>query len=231
MVLSSVWLVTLSNRLNALSIAAALLPVAVGLLRWRRLRPAERYLWVGALLANLLFGALCEVGRIVWHNNILILRTQVWLEAVLFGAAYYHAYTGPKRRLVPWLLAAFTLAAVVETVWFMDWRVKNGPYLHVGQSVLLIGLVLAYFEQLLSEAPYEPLTRQPMFLASVGVLLYYAGAALVYVLESLLLDDTNHIRMVFLLEFFLRIVALNGCLAVALWLSGRPAWQPQRVAE
>ncbi|GAB2957746.1 hypothetical protein GCM10027048_25510 [Hymenobacter coalescens] len=223
MTISSEWLVALSKQLNVWSVVAALLPAAVGLVNRRRLTPAQHCLWACALLGSLLFGGLCEYGRIVWHNNLLFLRSQVWLEAVLLGGAYYHTFTGRRRRAVPWLLGAFTLGGLVETVWFMDWRVGNGPYLHAGQAVLLVGLVVAYFEQVLSDPPREPLTQAPMFVASVGVVVYYAGTVFVYVLETLLRHDTDLIRIIFILEYTLRIVALNGGLAFALGLSGRPA--------
>ncbi|OON67418.1 hypothetical protein [Hymenobacter sp. CRA2] len=232
MTTSSEWLVALSKQLNGLSVAAALLPVIVGLLQWRHLNASGRCLWACSLLASLLLGVLCEYGRIVWHNNILPLRSQVWLETVLLTAAYY--YTLPDsttRRVLPGLLAAFTLGAVVETVWFMDWRVGNGPYLHVLQAVLLIGVVLAYFEQLLSNPPQVPLKREAMFVASVGVVCYYAGTVFVYVLERVMRNDTDQIRMMFILEYSLRIVALNGGIAAALWLSGRAGTPSGRVAS
>lgn len=211
----------LSKQLNTLSVVSALVPAVVGLLRRRYLTAAGRCLWACALLGNLLFGVLCEYGRIVLHNNILFLRTQVWLEAVLLGAAYYYTFAGSRsRQVVLALLLTFTLGAIVETVWFMDWRVANGPYLHVTQAVLLIGLVLAYFERLLSYPSPVRLMREPMFVVSVGAVLYYAGTVFVYVLETVL-DNTDQIRMIFILEFSLRTFALNGSLAAALWLSGR----------
>jgi hypothetical protein len=221
MMLSTAWLVALSKQLNGLSVAAALLPVSVGLLRWRQLPRSGRYLWACALLGGLL-GVLCEYGRIVWHNNILPLRGQVWLETVLLTLAYYHAIPESRlRRAIPGLLGAFTLGAVGETVWLMDWRVGNGPYLHVLQAMLLIGVVLGYFEQVLSNPAPVRLTRHAMFVASVGVVLYYAGTVFVYVLEHVIYYDTDLIRIMFILEYGLRIVALNGGLAAALWLSGR----------
>ncbi|MCC3158154.1 hypothetical protein LJ737_12970 [Hymenobacter sp. 15J16-1T3B] len=230
MMVLSEWLVALSNQLNGLSVAAALVPVTVGLLRWRHLTSAGRCLWACSLLASLLLGVLTEYGRIVWHNNILPLRSQVWLETVLLTAAYYFTFADSKRRrAVPWLLGLFTLGAVGETVWLMDWRQGNGPYLHVLQAMLLIWVVLAYFEQLLSDPPQVPLSRNPIFVASVGVVLYYAGTVFVYVLERTT-QDTDQIRMMFILEYGLRIVALNGGVAAALWLMGRTA-APARAAR
>ncbi|GAB3831788.1 hypothetical protein [Hymenobacter jeollabukensis] len=228
MILSSTWLVTLSRQLNVLSIAAALVPVAIGLLYWRHLTPTGRCLWACSLLASLLLGVMCEYGRIVWHNNILPLRSQVWLETVLLTAAYYYTFTSPKRRIIPWLIGAFTLGAIGETVWLMDWRVGNGPYLHVLQAMLLIGVVLAYFEQLLNNPSPGPLKRNPMFVASVGVMFYYAGTVFVYVLERIMRQDTDQIRMMFNIEYALRIVALNGGIAAALWLIGRQRGRPAR---
>lgn len=222
MALSTEWLVALSKQLNTLSVVSALVPAVVGLVRRRYLTAAERCLWVCALLGNLLFGVGCEYGRIVLHNNILFLRTQVWLEAVLLGAAYYYTFTGARsRQVILALLLTFTLSAIVETVWFMNWREGNGPYLHVTQAVLLIGLILAYFEQLLSHPAQVRLLREPMFVVSVGAVLYYAGTVFVFVLETVLRDNTDLIRMIFILEYGLRTVALNGSLAAALWLSGR----------
>ncbi|RAK65678.1 hypothetical protein [Hymenobacter edaphi] len=232
MTVSSVWLVALSKQLNVLSVAAALLPVGVGLLHWRHLTTSGRCLWVCSLLASLLLGGLCEYGRLVWHNNILPLRSQVWLETVMLTVAYYHAFTNPRRRrAIPWLLGVFTLGAVVETGWFMDWRVGNGPYLHVLQAMLLIGVVLAYFEQLLNNPTPVPLSRNPMFVASVGVMFYYAGTVFVYVLERVMRQDTDQIRMMFIVEYTLRILVLNGGIAAALWLMARRAGQPVRAAR
>lgn len=222
MAVSTEWLVALSRQLNVVSVVSALVPAVVGLLRRRYLTVAGRCLWACALLGNLLFGIGCEYGRIVLHNNILILRTQVWLEAVLLGAAYYYTFSSSRsRQVVLALLLTFTLGAIIETVWFMDWHEGNGPYLHVAQAVLLIGLILAYFERLLSHPAPVRLLREPMFVASVGAVLYYAGTVFVFVLETVLRDDPDQIRMIFILEYGLRTFALGGGLATALWLDGR----------
>ncbi|RTQ50726.1 hypothetical protein EJV47_08840 [Hymenobacter gummosus] len=230
--ISSDWLVAVSKQLNVLSVVSALVPAAVGLMRRHFLTAAGRCLWACTLLGSLLFGGLCEYGRIVLHNNLLFLRTQVWLEAVLIGLAYYHTFTSPRRRrILLGLMVVFTLGAIYETGWLMDWRVSNSPYLHVGQAVLLIGLGLAYFEQLLSHPHRVRLTREPMFLASVGSVLYCAGTVFVYVLETRLNYDTDLIRMIFILEYGLRIVALSGLLTAALALDGQTRLASVRARE
>ncbi|KAA9332173.1 hypothetical protein F0P96_11855 [Hymenobacter busanensis] len=213
-------IVAFAKQLNLLTLATAVVPVGVGLTR-RHLPQEARCLLAYALLATLALGTLSEVGRYVWHNNILILRTETWLGTVLLAGAYYQALPLPAvRRRLPALLVSFTLLAVAETIWLMDWHRYDSPYMRVAQSVLLIGLALRYFEHLLLQLRNIRLERDPMFLVSVGVVFYYAGAISIFVLETQLTLKPDQIWVMYIVEFVLRM-AFNGLLTAALWHAGQ----------
>jgi hypothetical protein len=222
-----IWWAALAKKLNLVALLTSFIPLAVGLRRWPTIGPAHRPLVWFAVVPGCLLGSLSEIGRYVFHNNIAFNHLGTLAETLVLSWAYWHALRA--ARYVALSAGAFVLVFAVESgYWHGFWRGENG-YTHSFQTLLLLSFALLYFEQLLRDLHTISLEQDPMFLVSVGVMLYYAGTIMIFLLENGMqrLHQVNQIWTIFIIQATLLII-FNALLALALWWAGRfrPHSQP-----
>ncbi|UOQ55329.1 hypothetical protein [Hymenobacter cellulosivorans] len=213
-------LVTIAKQLNLLSVCCYLLPVAVCVWRWPVL--PHRLRIGAALLLILVLNVWAEVGRQVWHNNIFSTYLILWSETLFLSYAYYKTFnTRLNQQLLVMTVAVFLVTAIVEYV-FWAGLYGTKTYTRMAQSLLLIGAALMYFEKILRELRNIRLERDPMFLVSVGVTLYYSGTLMVFVLEDSMQKNyqINQIWLMYSIQSVL-LIAFNCLLALALYNSSK----------
>ncbi|MCB2377678.1 hypothetical protein LGH70_08805 [Hymenobacter sp. BT635] len=205
--LDSTVLVSIAKQLNLLAVFAFIVPVLVCIRRWPLLSPSSRKLILTALLITLALNLLSETGRRLWNTNIVFLYCITWTETLFLGWAYYQAFHMPRaRQLLLGAGAVFILVAVAELV--LNEFSGEQTYTRLTQSMLLVGAALAYFEQILHELRNIRLERDPMFLVSVGVTLYYSGTLMVFVLEDSMQKQhqNSQIWMMYIIQAVLSII-------------------------
>jgi hypothetical protein len=219
--LDSIALVGVAKELNLVSVLSYLFPLLVCVRRWHSLPAASRGLLVGALLIVGGLSVLSEVGRRLWHDNILFLYLLIWTETLFLSWIYYrNLHTRSACRLLLGAVALFVAVAVAELL-YRHGLYRATTYTHVARSGLLIGAALLYFEQVLRELRNIRLERDPMFLLSVGVTLYYAGTLMVFVLEASMQQrhQVTQIWAMYIIESVL-LIGFNVLLALALYRTG-----------
>lgn len=227
--MNSLALVAFSKLLNIVGLLTYLVPLGVGLRRWRRLQPAYRPL-VGFVLVpgTLLNGLLSEFGRYVQHNNIAYLQLALLGETLFLSWAYYNSFRSvAARRLLVLALGIFLGIYAFEMLYLNDVPNFNHiVYSHITQSILLVGAAVVYFEQTLRELRNIDLSQDSMFMVSVGSMLYYAGTLMVFVLEGQLQDQPDTIWIIYIIQSVMLMV-FNGFLTLALWHGHRPVEPPE----
>jgi hypothetical protein len=218
-----VWWASLAKKLNIIALLTFLVPAAVGLWRWPALVPTYRPLVWFALVPGCLLGLLSEIGRYVFRNNIAYLHLVPLAETLVLGWAYWHALYAARTR--QFLLAALGLFVGVfgaeSWYWQGFWQGENG-YTHTIQTFVLLGFALLYFEQHTIRLEHDPL-----FLLSVGVMLYYAGTLMIFLLEIGMQHhkQADQIWTMYIIQEVLLIV-FNTFLTLALWNAARPLSAP-----
>lgn len=169
-----------------------LVPMLVVWLRRREFPPAVRvlswYVYLSAFCT--LFGWLA--GTYQYGNSLFIIFFNVG-KIALFATVYYKMIESARMRQ---LVLITTLVALAVCVGLMG----NGLVTHssdlsvvvsrVMQSAVLAAFALIYFEQVLSHGNKAPLGRDPIWLLSVGQLLYSAGTVTAFSLDYL--SRTNY---------------------------------------
>ncbi|TGE16619.1 hypothetical protein [Hymenobacter elongatus] len=217
-------LVLFAKQFNVVALLTYLLPLGIGLHRWRSLLPAYQPLfWFIVLPGCLLNGALAEFGRHVLHNNILFLELATLSETLFLSWAYYNSFhSAQSRQILRAALGLFLATYIFESLYLNGgFSTSQIIYTHVAQSILLVGVAVAYFEQTLRELRNIDLGQDSMFMVSVGSILYYAGTLMVFVLEGQLQGQPDLIWIMYIIQFVLLIV-FNLFLSIALWNGHRP---------
>lgn len=113
-------------------------------------------------------------------------------KIILFGTLYHQILTIPKVR---WAVLVLSFAAVVGICSAVSYDFYLAVSIgRVVQCALLAGFALVYLEQTLHRPTICPATRDPLWLLSVGQLLYSAGTVTAFSLEFL--PTTNFIYYV-----------------------------------
>jgi hypothetical protein len=211
-----------------LPIGTTLLLAAVGAglgaARYRRLAPPLRYLagltWFELPLE------LLGCGLALYHvNNLFIMPFYTVGELVLLALAYGTAVrSAGLHRVLPWLVGIFVAYTIIDCLLAPDLTWFK-PGQQVLQSLLILGLVVMYFRQLLQGPPVVSLGREPMFWVSVGLALYFLGYLEIalfsnYMLRHYSLKFNQNVWVVHTAVSFI----LHACYCVALALR-QPARQ------
>lgn len=221
---------------NPLPTLAQLLPIGTTLLlavvaaglgaaRYRRLAPPLRYLaWLAWFELPL---ELLGCGLALYHvNNLFIMPIYTVGELVLLALAYGTAVrSAGLHRALPWLVSAFVAYTIADCLLAPDLTWFK-PGQQVLQSLLILGMVVLYFRQLLQEARAVSLGREPMFWVSVGLALYFLGYLEIALFSNYML---RHYSLKFNQNVWLIHTAVSFvlhtcyCVALALRQPARPA--------
>lgn len=160
------------DGLTWLTQASPLIPLAFWLYR-RQLRAAllPLVLYAGLSLGNNILGYLLAPPLQPWRDIAFYL-----LKAILLATAYYQGLHRPTAR---YSVAGLAIALIFSTLAgiippddaHLHWAAS---YARLGQCAVLASFALTYLEQLLSTTTVFDLSRDPLFLLSVGQLLYSA---------------------------------------------------------
>lgn len=207
------WLLTASDVLEWVSQLSVLVPLVVAWRRRASFAPAVRVLsWYVYL--SLFTSLALQIGRHLFHVNNPVQHLYTLLKTLLFSRMYYLALRrSQQRQLVYWLTLAFVVFAVFDA-FYLEGLMHYNSYGRAVQSVLLIGFALLYFEQMLRELRVAKLEQDPLFLASVGLVIYSAGTAMLFVLTNNFTEDLSVLTLAFDSVFLLNIV-FNVLLTIA----------------
>lgn len=160
-----------------------LLPFGLGMERWRAHSPAARaVIWYLGFWSVEIFVDLWS--RKVLHTNVYLYHVTVLVETWLLGWAYYQVFDlQPIRRVMPWIGALFTWLALVEAFWLTGLHDTNRITRAV-QVVLMLTLVLLYFEQWTRKPQATRPRHDALFMTSAGLAVYYAGSVMGYLLQE-----------------------------------------------
>ena len=115
-------------------------------------------------------------GLALYHqNNLFIMPLYTVGELVLLALTYGTAVrSAGLHRVLPWLVSAFSGYTVLDCLLAPDLTWFK-PGQQVLQSLLILGLVVMYFRQLLQEARMVRLVREPLFWMSLGASPVFCG--------------------------------------------------------
>ncbi len=209
---------TLSLVLARFTLVPVVVAAAIGFVRFRQLPASLRYL-AGLTWFELPIEVIAFLILLLHGNNLFLMPIYTVGEFGLLALVYRQTLQSTIfTKAVPWLVGAFTIYAVLDSLLFsgLAWF---RPGQQVVQSVLILGIVGLYFRKLLNELQIQRLTQEPMFWVSTGLSLYFLGYLQIALFSNYLL---RHYSMqlnenIWSVQSFLHIV-LHSCYCLALWM-------------
>jgi hypothetical protein len=213
------------------SVVAVAATAAIGIGRYRKLGPTQRYLLVLTLLSLLMEA----VTRSLWHyklSNLFLAPVDAVIEFVLL-ALIYRRELQPMRisRLIPLLLLGFVLGSALSYSPQFD-NPQFSPVQHFIESLLVLVFVGCYFYREVNRQVFiRRLECEPIFWVSTGLLLYFLGNMLIFLASNYVLAQSRELSLRVWAIHALLYIFLNILYAVALWLPERPLLRPGQGAE
>ena len=125
------------------------------------------YLSVGCVIA-------AKLAAFYFHNNLLLVSAFNGGKVLLFAAVYTQVLSSGRVRRVLLQATVVALLIIVSSI-FYNWKIA-GNIARMMQCTLLAGFALAYLEQELNNPALRRGFRDPIWLLSVGQLLYSGGS-------------------------------------------------------
>lgn len=164
----------------------------------------------------------------VWGYNVAIWDAVTILEIWFIGGAYHCVLRFRLRRYFLPLGVLYTAFALLDT-FVLHGLMRSITYTIVLKSAFVVVLTLLYFEQILRELRNIRLERDPMFVISVALLLYYAGTVVALMMQAYFSEQNALLQsqIVYTVNSVLNLV-MHGLIAWGFWLVGQ---QPQVAVE
>ncbi|KAB7731407.1 hypothetical protein F5984_11490 [Rudanella paleaurantiibacter] len=200
--------------------ALLIISTLVLLLRWRTLSPGLR--WISLFIATATLGEIISkvTSRYLHINNLALFHGYTFIEFNAIALFYRQVFGSfVPRWLIPAVMVFFSGFALINTLYI---QAVTGihTYTLVLECLLVIGMALLAYYQMLAELRTTRLETSPVFWINTGFLLYFAGVLFLFMLRNVfiksagssfeLLSNYLHLGVIILLHLFI---------SIGLWLS------------
>ena len=210
-------LVQLMKTMTTVMQLSILAPMLVVWLRRQEFAPAVKVLSWYVYLSALCTASIWLMIANAYDNSLAIISFNIG-KIALFGVVYSLVMDSVRMRR---LVRGTTLVAVLICVGLT----LAGLFAHsfdlavvvsrVIQSAVLAAFALGYFEQMLGRNNAVPLSRDPIWLLSVGQLLYSAGTVTAFSLDYLSVTQYDQAPKYIMVSVI--GIIFNGFLTLAFW--------------
>ena len=167
--------------LDFISQLFALLPIFVGLIRYRRLSVPMKWV-VLAFITYFLKDSVALMYSLRKESNLYLYNLQSFFEIAVVALIY--SFSMPKQaKQILWLAGG---CLVVNVFFYSNQEISAGN-LTIARLFIIV-VVLLYLTHVLNEAVIRNIMRHDMFWLSAGLLLYAAGTFFVFLFGNYLFD-------------------------------------------
>lgn len=214
---SSINWTSLSFTLATVSAFSVLMPLVVGIVRFKELKPYLKVLLIFlAIVATveLVMFTMASSGK----ENTFLIPLFVFIEFPIICILYHKVYTIPVwKQIAVFIPIAFSIFLVLNV--FVGGGANNlSSYIHSVEGLLVIGLTLVWFYQALNNTSINAIHREPMFWISCGFLIYFAGTFFLFITSTYLLEHAKGILVVAFLINSISNICKNLLFTIGLWM-------------
>lgn len=203
------------------TILPVLVAAFVAVTRYRFLAPPQQ------LIAILIGVALLTeiVSRVLWFyklSNLFLWPVYITLEFSLLVWAYSLVLEwAALKRITPWIILAFATFLLFRYVIYTAAKGRIDNTGRIIESAVIVALVIAYYYKTITELKINNLWRDPFFLISGGLFLFFSGSVLIYIFLNFILLYSKELNdRIWAVHAFLNYL-LYTIYALALWKTPR----------
>ncbi len=149
-----------------------------------------------------------------------MMHLYVPIEFVFFALMFAEATkTYIPKRIYYYAIVVFLAFSVANITFFEPLNTSNS-FGRALESVAVVGFCVTYFAQLLAQLKVERLDKDPLFLISCALLLYFTGGLSRFLVVRLVENATEFARLFDKLLYFLNLLC-NLVFCLAIWLASK----------
>lgn len=169
-----------NNPISSIAVFVTVLPLTLTITRKAFLDKSLQLLFC-YLVAKLIIDVIMLHLASIRTNNLILYNLSIPLFYALLGGMFYFQFTGKTQR-------GFVLASIIGVFLFSIWDIFNSNenlgdlnehrlviYAKTVEGVLMISLILLYFNEIIKSLQIPNLLTFPFFWICSGLLLYYSS--------------------------------------------------------
>ncbi|RSK48284.1 hypothetical protein [Hymenobacter rigui] len=171
-----------------------------------------------------------QVAIALWQYNLPLVHLNTIGEALLYMKVYHDEFVDEKtKRSIRVIAVIFLVFAALDSFWLEGFGRINS-YTNLAESIIIISLGLLYFERTLIGRRRTQLQRVPLFVATIGIILYLSGTVVLYLATNhfIQLNDEYNTRLMYLINSVLVLVL--GLLFSRAFILVKPQPQPHTLS-
>lgn len=174
--------------LDMLSHFSSGLPIAVGLLRFKKLNRSGKFVWL-LFVFYFIKDTYALIYSLIVPNNLHVQNIEQIVSTFLVGSIYYYAFEKSlQKRLIPF----FTIVCGLITIFAYDSLEASTVSLSVFR-MFSITLALLYFNKIIKDMQVKIITRHTLFWFTSALLLYSTGTFFIMLFSEYWNKDINRV--------------------------------------
>ena len=197
-----------------------ILPLLAGIYNFKYLKGESLAIFYYVLIA-IFFEILSRtLMYLKFRNTLPMLHLYTVIEFSVFWLFYFRFFKlFYSQKAMKILLGFFVLFAVQNAIFLQKIDTFN-TYARGLESIIMIALSLLAFNKILVELDTRYPTKQPVFWVNTGVLFYFSGNLVVFVLSNYISNNNPLLLVAWGIHAILMAI-LNSFIAVGLWQTRR----------
>ncbi|MBT2556589.1 hypothetical protein J7E24_02235 [Hymenobacter sp. ISL-91] len=212
------WVIALCKAVDWLVYGGMLVPFLIAHQRRKNLTGGLRTLRFVPLFLLGMYG-LMHLAIAIWQYSIPINHLNTIGETLLYLKVYYDEFKSNSTKLSIRIITIFFIIFAVIDSFFLEGFSQINSYTNLVESIIIIFLGLLFFERALIRTHRAQLLRTPMFVVTIGIIIYLSGTIILYLITNnpYLSTSEYNSRLLYLIgSCFLGIMALLFCRAFLL---------------
>lgn len=197
---------------------SALIPLGLGIFRWKRLSYELKI-----LSAYLLLSAIIDIISAHYAhrniNNLAIYYLFTFLEFIIFSYLYYIIYDKIRlKRLIQWIAILFSVFIIADV--YIEGSQSYAAIPRTVESIIFTIYSTIYLYFVLGENENASLKNESLFWINGGVLVFFAGTLLFFSLSTFILAnaDLELQKKLFITPSILNIIQ-KILFTISIWIS------------
>ena len=202
-----IWFKPLCDIAEAVAYFCMLIPAVIARYSRSTLRGGMRPL---AYLPVYLFGmfVLVRASAYFLHYNLLLIHLSTIGETLLYIKIYREEFIDrTTRQRIRITSVIFAFFAIIDSIWLEGFQQINS-YTNLAESIIVISLSFLFFEKTITQKRKTDIHRIPMFVATVGIVIYLSGTVVLYLTTNyfITLNDEYNTRLMYLISSVLLLL-------------------------
>ena len=145
---------------------------------------------------------LMQISTYLWRYNIPLVHLNTIGETLLYLKVFYDEFIDRKtRNAIKYLSILFILFSLIDSLYIEGFHQINS-YTNLAESTIIIALSLLFFEKSIVTRRKTRFQKIPMFIATIGIILYLSGTVVVYLTTNYFIstNDEYNARLMYLIS-------------------------------